>query len=33
MSAFSLYIKDFGTKNAACIIWFTLGVLLGTFVL
>lgn len=33
MSAFSTYLKDFGTKNAASIVWFTVGVLLGTFVL
>jgi|ETNvirome_6_1000_1030641.scaffolds.fasta_scaffold10164_3 hypothetical protein len=33
MSAFSTYIKDFGTKNAATILWFTLGLLLGAFVL
>jgi len=33
MSAFTTYFKDFGTKHVASIIWFTVGVLLGTFVL
>lgn len=33
MSAFTTYLKDFGTKNAASIIWFTIGVLLGVFVI
>lgn len=33
MSPFKNYIKDFGTQNAASILWFTLGILLGMFVL
>jgi len=33
MSAFSSYIKEWGTKNASNIIWFTAGLLVGVFVI